>query len=96
MSAPIGNQFAKKAKIWEQAIKRALARRANGEIDHGLDELADKLLNACANGDLPALKELGDRLDGRPTQTLAGDPEAPLGNWTITSVDPKPRPAEET
>jgi hypothetical protein len=77
MAAPVGNQFAKKAKIWEQAIKRAISRRANGDIDHGLDELADKLVSLVATGDLPALKELGDRLDGRPAQALAvsGDGE---------------------
>jgi hypothetical protein len=73
MAAPIGNQFAKRAKIWEQAIKRAIARRANGVIDHGLDELADKLIALVAEGDLPALKELGDRLDGKPAQSVALD-----------------------
>lgn len=80
MSAPKGNQFARKAKIWEQAIKRAIARRANGEIEHGLDELADKLVTLVAQGDLPALKELGDRLDGKPAQAIIGgsDDDPPI------------------
>ena len=78
MGAPFGNQNAKSAKIWQQAIKRAVARRANGTIDSGLDELADKLIELVARGDLPALKELGDRIDGKPAQTIQGDPDNPL------------------
>ena len=73
MAAPVGNQFAKKAKIWEQAIKRALARRANGTIDLGLDKLADKLVDAAESGDQWALKEIGDRLDGKPAQSVQVD-----------------------
>lgn len=76
--APIGNQNAKQSKIWQQAIKRAIARRANGTIDSGLDELADKLVELVATGDLPALKELGDRLDGKPAQAIIGDADNPI------------------
>lgn len=83
MPAPIGNQNAKQAKIWQQAIKRAVARRANGTIDSGLDELADKLIALVATGDLPALKELGDRLDGKPHQSVALDGDGEGGPLNI-------------
>ena len=45
------------------------------------DELAEKLLSACDAGDLAALKELGDRLDGKANQSISGpDGEAiPVG-----------------
>lgn len=33
---------------------------------------AEKLLLAASNGDLPAIKELRDTLDGRPAQLIAG------------------------
>jgi hypothetical protein len=76
MAAPIGNQNAAKAKVWAAAIQRALERRqpADKRIK-AIDELADKLLDSCAEGELAALKELGDRLDGKAAQavTLAGD-----------------------
>lgn len=41
---------------------------------------AESLLTAAANGDLGAIKELGDRLDGKAAQsvTIGGDPDAPL------------------
>lgn len=78
MAAPIGNKNAARGKLWRAAIERALDIRGGGDRVQALNVLADKLLAACAEGDLAALKELGDRLDGKPAQTIAGDPENPL------------------
>jgi hypothetical protein len=77
MAAPEGNQNARKAKIWEQALKRALARKANSTVDNGLDILADKVVDAAASGEPWALKEVGERMDGKPTTVIAGDDELP-------------------
>jgi hypothetical protein len=76
--APAGNKNAAKAKLWEQAIKRAIARKANGDISHGLDSLADKLIAAADAGDQWALKEIGDRLDGKPAQAITGEGGGPI------------------
>ena len=76
--APQGNQNAAKAKVWTAAIQRALAERSRLSQKEALDALAEKLLAKCEEGDLTALKELGDRLEGKAAQTLAGDPELPL------------------
>lgn len=81
MGAPLGNQNAAKAKVWHAAIMRALERRKPAdERVQAIDELADKLIELVAEGDLAALKEFGDRLDGKPAQsvTVAGDEDAPL------------------
>lgn len=80
MAAPAGNQNAAKAKVWHAAIMRALDKRGAGDRLKALDELAEKLLQAVETGDLAALKEFGDRIDGKPAQqvTLASDPEAPF------------------
>lgn len=53
-------------KIWIAALNRAIAQ------DDGirLRQAAEKLLDLAADGDVPALRELGDRLDGKPTQQL--------------------------
>jgi hypothetical protein len=78
MAAPEGNTNARNGKLWRQAIQRALEKRAadNGRHSNAeLDELADKLLCACSAGDLSALKELGDRLEGKPAQAIVGDDE---------------------
>jgi len=80
MAAPLGNQNAAKAKMWSAAINRALEKRAGGDKIKALDDLAEKLLAACESGDLPALKELGDRLEGKPGQSidLGSDPDRPV------------------
>ena len=37
-----------------------------------LDVLAETLLTKCDEGDVTALKELGDRLEGKPAQAITG------------------------
>lgn len=77
--APLGNQNAAKAKVWHAAIMRALERREQSRTDgrKEIDALADELIKLVAAGDLAALKEFGDRLDGKPAQAIVGDPELP-------------------
>lgn len=43
-----------------------------------LRRIAEALLAKAEEGDLAAIKELGDRLDGKPAQTIQGDEENPL------------------
>jgi hypothetical protein len=75
--APLGNRNAAKGKVWHAAILRALDKRGAGDRVKALDELAAKLLELVATGDLAALKEFGDRLDGKPAQVIVGDDDAP-------------------
>jgi len=70
--APIGNQNARKGKLWNAAILRALEKRSRADRIEALDALAEKLLQGCDEGDITALKELGDRLDGKATQAIEG------------------------
>jgi hypothetical protein len=79
MAAPLGNQNAAKAKIWHAAIMRALEKRDQSRADgkKEIDALADKLIDLVAEGDLAALKEFGDRLDGKPAQAIVGDDDSP-------------------
>lgn len=79
MAAALGNQYAAKAKQWASAIQRALEKRGVSRVE-ALDALAEKLLLKAEEGDMGALKELGDRLDGKPAQsvTLGGDADAPI------------------
>lgn len=80
MAAAIGNQYAAKSKRWTAAIDRAIAKRSKVEGVEALDTLAEKLLEQVDAGDVSAIKELGDRLEGKPAQsvTLSGDPDNPL------------------
>jgi len=78
--APLGNQNGKKAKLWEQAIKRALARYSGESVDRGLDLLADKLVKAAMDDDSMAqyqiIEQIGNRIDGKPAQAIVGDDES--------------------
>lgn len=84
-----GNQNAAKGKEWRQAIRRALAHK-HGSYDEGLLALATKLIEAAENGDMAALKEIGDREDGKPAQSIGGDPDGvPIAqNLTVHLVKP--------
>jgi hypothetical protein len=59
-----------KNRIWRDAIERAIMRR-RGKLDlEGIDDLADKLIDAAFAGDMTAMKEFGDRMEGKPPQAL--------------------------
>jgi hypothetical protein len=76
--APIGNQNAAKPLMWRAAINRALEKRSRVAGREALDDLAEKLIELAEQSDLAALKELGDRLDGKPAQMvgIGQDPNA--------------------
>jgi len=67
-----------KELIWRDAIHRAVKRVAEDGDQKQLDRLADQLVAAGLEGDISALREIGDRLDGKPSQALAVDGEIPL------------------
>ena len=77
MAAPKGNQFAANARQWRAAIERALEARTKSRVDgkKEIDAIAEQLVIAAASGDLAALREFGDRIEGKPSQavTVAGD-----------------------
>ena len=81
MAAAQGNQYAARSKQWLMAIERALEKRSKGQSRvEALDALAEKLLSLADAGEIGALKELGDRLDGKAAQslTVGGDADNPL------------------
>ena len=73
-----GNQNAARGRVWRDAINRALENRSRVDQVHALDVLAEKLLAKCDEGDMQALKELGDRIEGKPAQPISGDEENPV------------------
>lgn len=88
MGAPKGNQYAKKEnRAWSEAIKRAVARRGNGKQDRGLNRLADKLLDKVEEGDMAAIREFGDRYDGKVPQAIEGTGEGGAIVITVTHDD---------
>lgn len=70
MAAAPGNNYAGKVKVWKGAIERVLQKRSRVDQIQELDVIAEKLIEACLAGDQWAIKELGDRLDGKPGQQI--------------------------
>ena len=69
MAAAINPVGSKSEKPWRDAIRRAVNRREEGKRSpKWLDRLADQLVLTGNKGDVSALKEIGDRLDGKPVQ----------------------------
>jgi len=68
-------------RIWGDVLRRAVLQ-ADGKK---LRAIADALIDRAAEGDVSAIKELGDRLDGKVNQglTLAGDPDGEPINHAI-------------
>jgi len=74
MAAPPGNRNSEKGKIVRSIIKQRLAERAL------LAVIVDAMIDKAADGDLPAAKEIFDRLDGKAHQSmeLSGDSDNPI------------------
>lgn len=62
-----GNQLGAKSKLFDAALKRAIAQ------DDGvrLRNAAEKLLELAATGEAWAIRELADRLDGKSQQNVS-------------------------
>lgn len=82
-----GNNNRGKNKPWAEAIRRALARREATGSGADLNRLAEVLIDKAADGDATALKELGDRLDGKPAQAIVGDKDYDPVRVVISPTD---------
>jgi len=87
MAAAVGNQYAAKAKQWQMSIERALDKRGAGDRTAALDKIADKLLTEAEAGEQWAVIELGNRLDGKPAQTISGPDGGPLIQINLAPSD---------
>lgn len=98
MAAPYGNQNAAKAKVWRDAINRALEYWPEVppclSVNRGITEAAHEFVRTMMEGkDIAFFRELGDRLDGKPAQAITGDAEADpvqvVGRIELVSLLPK-------
>lgn len=77
MAAPEGNTFSSKDnRMWANTLRRAIVQSDGAKIR----AIAEKVIAMAEAGDMAAVREIGDRLDGKPAQnvTLAGDADNPL------------------
>ena len=79
-----------KERVWKDALVRAMKRRDAGAKDGdplALEKLADAVISAAMMGDMSAVKEIADRLDGKVAQTtiLQGDEDG--GAVRLTAIE---------
>lgn len=77
MGAPVGNtNSSAENRLWANTIRRAVVQ---GDAER-LRLIAEKLLSMAEAGDIQAMKEIGDRLDGKPKQQIeaSGEGGGPL------------------
>ena len=77
---------------WSDAIRLAVMRDAEGDGKgrRHIDVLAEKLVIMASEGDVQALKEIGDRLEGKPKQAIDM-----TSDNTTKIISDKPLTAEE-
>lgn len=73
MPAPKDNQN-HKGKVWSDALRRALLANDGKK----LRLLAGKLIAKAMKGDVHALKEIGDRIEGKVPQGIVGADGGPV------------------
>ena len=68
-----GNTVSADGRRWHQAIKQAALRQHGRSKVTMLEKAADALVQLAVDGDIGALKELGNRLDGMAHQSVSVD-----------------------
>ncbi len=64
-----------KDKPFRDALRRSIAE-ASGDPDR-LNRIARALYSKAEDGDVNAIREIADRLDGKPAQSHSGDDDGP-------------------
>lgn len=76
-----GNKNAAGKREWSDAIRKEIVSRKRWA------DLAKALVDKAEEGDMSAMKEMGDRLEGKPAQTIQGPGENGDFNINITAED---------
>lgn len=85
-----GNQNARKGRIWSDAIREYAIRDANGipQRDTPMMIAVAAIWAKACEGDVPALKEIGDRIEGKVPQQIVGPDDGAIQlDVTISAVE---------
>lgn len=81
---PEGTPGPKKNKLFKDALTTAI-KRTDGDKTK-LAQIAEALVKKAIDGDVSACNAIADRLDGKPTQPISGDDDAPAILHRIENV----------
>ena len=59
-------------------LRIAISEAGSKEGTTKLRDVADMLVTKALEGDMQAIKEVADRLDGKPPQAIVGDEDNPV------------------
>ena len=76
--APVGNTNYTRGRIFRQALLRVIRSKSRSDRLEELERIAAKLADLAKRGNIPAIRELVDRVDGKAIQAIVGDGENPL------------------
>ena len=87
----LGNDNATRGMECRQALKRALSRKSKKTYREGLDKVMDEYVRAACDGQSWAIRDMIDRLDGKPAQSH--EHSGPDGGaiemaWTVEVIEP--------
>ena len=87
MAAPLGNTNGAGRHEWSDAVRKELISSG------GLKKAAKKLVSLACEGDVRALKEVGDRMDGKAIQAIEGKLDTVLTIVQVTFGSNPMKPA---
>ena len=84
MAAPLGNKnSSKNNRAWGKVVKKLAIQ----EDAKRLHQVAEALFRKAEDGDIAAIRELGDRIDSKAEQTISGDSDQPITIVVKTGID---------
>ena len=84
MAAPKGNQnSSKNNRAWGKVVKKLAIQEDYKRIHR----VAEALFRKAEDGDVAAIKELGDRIDGKASQEITGDSDQPITIIVKTGIE---------
>jgi hypothetical protein len=74
-----------KDKLWREALLIAVNRVDDGDPRPRLARIAEAVARQALGGDMQAVKEIGDRLDGKAPQPIEGG-DTPIQFATVSAT----------
>ena len=84
MGPPKGNKnSSKENRVWGKVVRKLAVQEDHKRIH----KVAEALFRKAEEGDISAIKELGDRIDGKSMQEISGNSDAPITVIVKTGID---------
>ena len=84
MGGTIGNKNSSKDnRVWGKTVRKLAVQEDYKRIH----KVAEALFRKAEEGDVSAIKELGDRIDGKSMQEITGSSDAPITVIVKTGIE---------